>query len=182
MSYPRPQRETAHLTCPGCWCNSLVEILPPGGGVLGQAAWLQCTVCPWVGSSADLRQPSSSAEIAACMREDQARGTPGSSSNGNTRKKPVQWVRGESRRAWDSGVTTNSQRICSTRTRVIRYGSWTLRVTDSEWVSVLALSGGNYPQGLRRLIVKRLGKDADNLPQLRQAIADLLLEFLSKPS
>lgn len=179
MSYPTPPSKTAHLTCPGCWSNTLAETLAAPGYQLGGVAWFQCLQCNWAGSTDDLREPTDSAQILACMREDQHRGSPGSSSEGNNRKKPVRWVQGESKGSWDTGESSKSQ-LLQTRSKVIRWGPWVIRVTEQEWVTLLRISGGNYPAGLVHQVERVLGGEAKSAAQTRQAFGLLVLEIFSE--
>lgn len=185
MSYPRPIRDTSHLVCPGCWCNALAETLAaPDLGPAAQAvAWYQCCTCGWVGSSADLRQSTDQAQILQCMREDQQRGTPGSSSNSSGRKNST--ARHQQRTGvstvWDSGVCTLVHQVGQARTRVIRWGAWSIRVSEREWELLLQLAGGDYPAGLRPHVARVVAQPS-TADEVREAFAKLVLEFLSQTS
>lgn len=179
MSYPKPLKETAHITCPGCWCNTLAQTVAAPTYALGGVAWYQCTSCSWAGSTEDLRRPTDQAEILQCMREDQQRGEPGSSGSGNSRRKPVAWVRGESRTAWDDGLTRQVQRVGPSKDKVLRWGQWTLRVTAQEWDALLEIAGGRYPEALRPHVSRVLGGNPGSVTEVKAAFRLLLVEFFS---
>lgn len=173
-----------HLTCPGCWSNTLAQTLAAPAHQLGGTAWYQCLECNWAGSTDDLREPTDHAQILACMREDQQRGTPGSSGGSKGQKRTGDLTGGalRLRRAWDDGLASSSEHVAPTKSRVVRYLRWTMRVTEQEFVHMLKLASGQFPRGLYAVVNSELGREPISLQEVREVLGKKMIELFSETS
>jgi hypothetical protein len=82
--------------------------------------------------------------------------------------------------AWNSGVSTHLQQVGQPKGKVVRWGKWNLRVTEHEWALLLRIAGGSYPSGLKPHVKRVLGREAENVNDVRHAFSKLSLELFSE--